>query len=60
MLKNSIMPVKNSNIQVTTMTTCELEKYSVQHLQIVFKNAIPVPAITGFHFIEFTDWIPYV
>ena len=47
--------VKDSNIQVTMMNTCELQKYSVQHLETFFKNAIPIPGITGFHFIEFTD-----
>ena len=37
------------------MNICELEKYSVQHLETFFKNAIPIPGITCFHFIEFID-----
>ena len=37
------------------MNTCKLEKQSVKHLETVFKNAIPLPGITGFHFIELTD-----
>ena len=36
------------------MNACKLEKYSVQHLKTLFKNAIQIPGITGFHFIEFT------
>ena len=47
--------VKDSNTQVTMMNTCELQKYSVQHLETFFKNAVPIPDITGFHFLEFTD-----
>ena len=47
--------VKDSNIQVTMMSTCELDTYSVQHLEIVLKNAIPTPGIISFHFIEFID-----
>ena len=47
--------VKNSNIQVTMMNICKLQKYSVQHFETIFKNAIPIPGITGFHFIQFTD-----
>ena len=31
------------------MNTCKLEKYSVQHLETVFKNAKPIPGITGFY-----------
>lgn len=31
------------------------EKYSVQHLEIVFKNAIQIPGIKNFHFIELTN-----
>ena len=46
--------VKDSNIRVTMRNTCELEKHSVQHLETVFKNSIPMPGITGFHFIAFT------
>ena len=37
------------------MNTYELERYSVQHLKTDFKNATPIPGITGFHFIKFTD-----
>ena len=37
------------------MITCELERYSLQHPKTIFRNAIPIPGITGFHFIEFTD-----
>ena len=47
--------VKDNNIQVTMMNACELDTYSAQHLETFFKNAIPIPVITGFHFIEFTD-----
>ena len=47
--------VKDSNIQVTMMITCELERYSLQHPKTIFRNAIPIPGITAFHFIEFTD-----
>ena len=34
------------------MNICELVKYSVQQLETVFKNTIPISGITGFHFIE--------
>lgn len=37
------------------MNSYELERYSVQHLKTGFKNATPIPGITGFHFIKFTD-----
>ena len=37
------------------MNSYKLERYSVQHLKTGFKNATPIPGITGFHFIKFTD-----
>ena len=47
--------VKDSNIQVTMINTCKLKKYSAQQLKTVFKNAIPIPGLTDFRFIEFAD-----
>ena len=37
------------------INTCKLKKYSAQQLKTVFKNAIPIPGLTDFRFIEFAD-----